>query len=135
MATFRNLLTLIGAALLPMLLLNSICAVALFEASRHAGLPFSSDIAHAAFVFTGFLGAAVAGVIAGVVLQVARPRAWGWLLAVVVFLEGGGLITVGFWYGSLADALLAAASALLASLSYFATRARQTRNRMAVSAR
>jgi uncharacterized oligopeptide transporter (OPT) family protein len=135
MATFRNLLTLIGAALLPLLLLRSICAVALFEAWRHAGASFSSDIAHAAFVFTGFLSAAVAGVIAGLVLQVARPRAWGWLLAVVVFLEGGSLITVGFWYGSLADALLAAASALLASLSYFATRARKTRNRKELSAR
>jgi len=133
MTTFRNLLTLIGAAYLPLLLFRSICAVALFQAWRHAGL--SSDIAHAAFVFSGFLCAAAAGVIAGVVLQVARPRVWGWLLAVVVFLEGGALITVGFWYGSLQDALLAAASALLASLSYFATAARKTRNRTELSAR
>jgi hypothetical protein len=130
MATFRNLLTLIGAALLPQLLLRSICAVALFEAWRHAGVSSSSDIAHAAFAFMGFLAAAVTGVIAGVVLQVARPQAWGWLLAVVVFLEGGALITVGFWYGSLAEKILAAASALLASLFYFATKAWKTREEL-----
>jgi hypothetical protein len=135
MATFRNFLTLVGAALLPLLVLKSICAAALFVAWRHGGVSSSSDVAHAAFVFTGFLSAAIAGVIAGIVLQVARPRAWGWLLAVVVFLEGGALISVGFWYGSLADALLAATSALLASLSYFATRARTTRKRKELSAR
>jgi uncharacterized membrane protein len=116
--------------LLPQLLLRSICAVALFEAWRHAGVSSSSDIAHAAFAFTGFLAAAVTGVIAGVVLQVARPQAWGWLLAVVVFLEGGALITVGFWYGSLAEKILAAASALLASLFYFATKAWKTRKEL-----
>jgi hypothetical protein len=130
MATFRNVLTVIGAVVLPAHPLRFLCGVALFQAWQRGGLSPASPFAVAASIFTAFLSAGVAGYIAGLLLQVARPRAWGSLLAVVVFLEGSGFIDISSQYGPLAEAkanaLLAGASALLACLVYFATTARQT---------
>jgi hypothetical protein len=139
MATFRSFLTLIGAVVLPSHPLRFICGVALFQAWRHAGLSPASNLAIAAGVFTALLSAGAAGVITGLLLQVERPHVWGGLLALVVLLEGGGFIDISSQYGALkeaqANALLAGASALLACLCYFATRARNARTPKALDAR